>query len=214
VKIPHRRILALALPALLVGLIALGATPAPTTPTAEPASAPSAAPAGAKTLGLDGTHSFLMFKVRHNGVNDAWGRFNQISGKVVLDEESVADSSVSFEIAAESIDTGNEKRDGHLKSPDFFNVVEFPTIRFVSESVKSSAKGTYEVAGQMTLHGETRPLSVTVTSAVAEGRQGSIYGFASTFSFKRSDYGMDYGVEQGVLGDEVTVMLNLEAGER
>jgi polyisoprenoid-binding protein YceI len=209
VKISPDRNLLFVLPALLIGLIALGATSAPASLPAVPADAP----ADAKTLGVDGTHSFVMFKVRHNGVNDAWGRFNQVSGKIVLDEETASASSVSFEIATESVDSGNEKRDGHLRSPDFFNAVEFPIISFKSETVKSTSEHSYDVSGHLTLHGETRPLSVTVTSAVAKGSRGSIYGFASTFTIKRSDFGMDYGVEQGILGDEVTVILNLEAGE-
>jgi polyisoprenoid-binding protein YceI len=206
-----RRSLLAALPVLLIALVALGASPAPTAPEAAPV---PVSPAAAKTLGIDGSHSFVMFKVRHNGVNDAWGRFNQISGRILLDDENPGDSSVSIEIPADSVDTGNEKRDGHLKSPDFFNAVEFPTISFESESVKSTGKDTFEVKGRMSLHGETKPLTVTVTRAVAEGRRGAVYGFASTFTFKRSDYGMDYGIEQGSLGDEITVMLNLEAGER
>jgi polyisoprenoid-binding protein YceI len=201
-----RRSLLTALPVLLIGLVALGATPAPT--------APSSAPVAAKTLGIDGSHSFVTFKVRHNGVNDAWGRFNTITGRIVLNDEKPGDSSVSLEIPADSVDTGNEKRDGHLKSPDFFNAVEFPTITFESETVKLAGEDTFEVKGRMSLHGESKPLTVTVTRAVAEGRRGAVYGFASTFTFKRSDYGMDYGIEQGVLGDEITVMLNLEAGER
>lgn len=214
-KTTLRNSLVAILPALLIGLIVLGATPVPTTAhSASDAPALSPALSDAKTLGIDGMHSFLTFKVMHNGVSDAWGRFNKFSGEIVMDDDTPANNSVTFEIETESVDTGNEKRDGHLRSPDFFNAVEFPTIRFESETVKLSSENTYEVSGKLTMHGETKPLSMTVMRAEAEGRRGSIYGFASTFTLKRSEFGMDYGLSQGLLGDEVTMMLSLEAAER
>jgi polyisoprenoid-binding protein YceI len=169
---------------------------------------PVATPEPTAAATVDGTHSSLVFKVLHIGTANFYGRFNKIAGDVALDDKG---GSVNIEVDADSVDTANAKRDGHLKSQDFFSVKEFPKITFKSKSATKKGDG-WEVAGDFALHGVTKPLTVTV-KATGSGADpmGQKLGYETTFSFKRSDHGMTYGVDKGALGDEVTVILSVEA---
>src|SRR3954454_2565602 len=112
-----------------------------------------AAVQAADTYQLDPVHSSVLFKVRHLNVTDFYGRFNDLSGTVTFDEAGPANNSVQLQIKADSLDTHNEKRDQHLKSPDFFNVKQFPAIAFKSTKVEKLADNSYKVTGNLTLHG-------------------------------------------------------------
>lgn len=190
-------------PAALLALLALPAAAPP----------PAAPPAALESWVVDTGHSSLVFKVQHMGVSNFYGRFNELSGRIALAEQA-AQSSVSFSVQAGSVDTNNDKRDQHLMNPDFFSAKEFPTIEFKSTSVKPAGDKAWEVAGKLTLHGVTKDLAVTVheTGRKAAGdRYPALAGFETRFSIRRSDFGMDYGVENGSLGDEVEIVLAIEA---
>jgi len=199
---------ALALLAPPVALLALLALPAAAPPAAAPAPAPAL-----ETWAVDAGHSSLVFKVQHMGVSNFYGRFNELSGRIALAEQA-AQSSVSFTVQAGSVDTNSGKRDQHLMSPDFFSAKEFPTIEFKSASVKPAGDKAWDVAGTLTLHGVSRDLAVQVHETgrlAADDRRPALAGFETRFTIKRSDFGMDYGVENGALGDEVEVVLAIEA---
>lgn len=165
--------------------------------------------AQADTFKIDPVHSSIAFGINHLGVTDFYGRFNDISGQVVFDKADPSKSSVEVTIPVESIDTKDEKRDQHLKSPDFFNAKQFPTIVFKSKSVEASGD-TYKATGDLTLHGVTKPLTLEIKRGPeAKGMEDEIRGGGETrFTIKRSDFGMNF--MQGALGDEVTVFLSLE----
>lgn len=165
--------------------------------------------ARADTFKIDPVHSSIIFSIKHLGVADFYGRFNDLSGKVVLDKADPSKSSVEITIPVESVDTHNEKRDQHLKSPDFFNAKQFPVIVFKSKSVEGSGD-TYKVTGDLTLHGVTKPLTLEVKKVTeAKGMEGEIRGGGETrFTLKRSDFGMNF--MQGALGDDVSVIVSLE----
>jgi polyisoprenoid-binding protein YceI len=165
--------------------------------------------ARADTFKIDPVHSSIIFSIKHLGVTDFYGRFNDLSGKVVLDKADPSKSSVEITVPVESVDTRNEKRDQHLKSPDFFNAKQFPIIAFKSKSVEGSGD-TYKVTGDLTLHGVTKPLTLELkTGAEVKGMEGEIRGGGETrFTFKRSDFGMNF--LQGPLGDDVSVIVSLE----
>ena len=197
----NRTLLLLAPPAALLSLLLL--------PAATPVSAP---PRALESWVVDGGHSSLVFKIRHMGVSNFYGRFNELSGRIAL-ADNPAQSSVNFSVQAASVDTHVDKRDQHLKSPDFFSVKEFPTIEFKSTSVKPAGDGAFDVAGKLTLHGVTRDLSVKVQETgrrAADGEEPGMAGFETRFSIQRSDFGMDYGIEPGSLGDEVEIVLAVE----
>lgn len=169
--------------------------------------APAAQAADAFTA--DPVHSAVVFRVKHMNTSNAWGRFNDISGGFVLDEADPSQSQLDFQVKTASVDTGNAKRDQHLKGPDFFNAVQFPVIHFKSKSVTKAADG-YEVSGDLTLHGQTRPILVKVVKAGSgKGPNGAaIAGIDASFIVKQSQFGMTKMV--GPIGDDVWVNVSIE----
>lgn len=170
----------------------------------------------AKAYRIDGVHSSVVFGVRHLNVANFYGRFNDISGEIAWDADSPSSSSISIEIKAESVDTNNRGRDDHLRTPDFFNVREFPTITF--NSTKIEKKGdAYRVTGQLNMHGVEREVALDLkhTGETTHPRSGKhIVGFESHFTVKRSEHRMTYGIEQNMLGDEVKLIVSIEAIEQ
>jgi len=158
---------------------------------------------------IDGVHSAVIFKVSHMGVSHTWGRFDAVEGTLKF-RDSGEGAVIDITVQAGSINTGNAKRDGHLKSPDFFSVKEFPTISFKSKSWKKSGDG-FAVTGDFTLHGVTKSVTIPVTK-VGEGKgpggKTYIIGFDGTLKIKRTDYGMKKYV--GPAGDEVTLHISIE----
>jgi polyisoprenoid-binding protein YceI len=165
----------------------------------------------ASTFAIDATHSMALFRVRHLGAGAFWGRFNAVTGTIEHDAGSPSGLSLDVEIAIDSIDTGSEGLDGHLKSPDFFNAAEHAKATFKSRSAKKTGERTYSVEGDFTLHGVTKTISANVEwLGTRAGGRGERCGFETTFTVKRSEYGMLYGVEQNALGDETRIVVALE----
>jgi polyisoprenoid-binding protein YceI len=162
----------------------------------------------ADTFKIDPVHSSVVFSVMYLGVSNFYGRFNDVSGTVVLDKADPSKSSVELTIPVESVDTHNEKRDQVLRSPDFFNAKQFPVMAFKSKQVESSGD-TYKVTGDFTLHGVTKPLTLEIKKGgEGKGMEGEIRGGGEThFTIKRSDYGMNF--MQGPLGDEINIVVSL-----
>ena len=175
---------------------------------------------GAGTLALaaepfqvDTVHSSVIFRVKHMQASLAYGRFNDITGKFLLDEADPGKSTFDLAIKAESLDTASAARDKHLKSTDFFNTKQFPSITFKSKSVSKTAAG-YDVAGDLTLHGITKPATfkLAVTGSGKGMRGEALAGVEATTVLKRSDFGMTFMV--GPIGDEVTVIVALEGNRK
>src|SRR5580698_6703074 len=116
---------------------------------------------GADTYTVDPVHSSISFMISHVGISNIHGRFNAFSGKITIDQTDPTRSSFALSIPIESIDTNNVKRDQHLRAPDYFNAKQFPTMSFQSTNVKA-VDGGYEVTGDLTLHGVTKPVSFTL----------------------------------------------------
>ena len=162
-----------------------------------------------KEFNIDAVHSTAIFRVHHVGAGMFYGRFNDVTGMIALSGDV---PSFDVSIAIDSVDSSNERLDSHLKSPDFFNAVEFPTMSFKSSSVKSVGDNKYEVTGEITMHGVTKPLTVNMEkTGHVDGRRGEMVGFETEFELTRSEFGMNYGVESGSLGDKVKVIVALEA---
>ncbi len=163
----------------------------------------------AETYKVDPVHSMTVFRIKHL-VSYSYGRFNDLSGTFNIDTETPAKSSVELEVKIESVDTFNEKRDQHLKSPDFFNAKQFPVITFKSKAVKKINEDTYEVTGDLSLHGVTRPLTLKVqqTGAGKDPWGGYRIGFETTFTLKRSEFGITFMPD--VVGDEVRMTVSIE----
>ena len=153
---------------------------------------------------VDPVHSVLVFRIGHMNVGVFYGRFNNPTGRFGFDEQNPAASSFQAEVKAASFDSGNEKRDQHVRGPDFLNAREFPSISFKSTSVKAADGGKLEVAGTLSMHGQTKPVTATLEKI---GTTADRIGFEGVMEVKRSDFGIK-GV-QGV-ADEVRVIIAFE----
>ena len=167
----------------------------------------------ADTYEVDSAHSMILFRAKHNNVSYNYGRFNEFTGAITMDETDVAKSTVEFEVKAASIDTGNEKRDQHLRSSDFFSAKQFPVITFKSTKVstKEGEEDVLEVTGDLELHGVKKSITVDVKiTGKAEDREGKpLIGFESIFTIKRSEFGMNYGL--GPVSDDIRLIVSIEA---
>lgn len=165
------------------------------------------------TYQVDAVHSSLVFRIEHMGIAPFYGVFKDISGTYQFDPEHPEQARFEMTVNVDSIDSHNEHRDNDLKSPTFFNVTEFPEMKFKSTSVQVSGK-SMKVAGDLTLHGVTKSIDVDMTyMGRQEGRRGVKTGFDISFTIKRSDFGMDAMVGGG-LSDEVRIVMGLEGGKR
>jgi polyisoprenoid-binding protein YceI len=170
--------------------------------------APSASLPEAEMYAIDPAHSSVLFRINHLGVSNVYGRFNGIAGDFTLADGGTG--SVSVTIDAKTVDTANEKRDNHLKSPDFFSVDEFPQITFKSDALKLTGGNLYEAKGTLALHGTSKEVTVVVERiGTKDTRAGYRTGFEGTVTIRRSDFGMTYGLD-GALGDEVKLILAIE----
>lgn len=159
---------------------------------------------------VDPVHSSVIFKIDHLGVAPFYGRFNDPTGTVTLDKEDASKSSFTFEVKAENVNTGNAKRDAHLKTPDFFDARQFPAITFKSKGVKDLGSDKYEVTGDLTLHGVTKEIKLILTkTGEKETKMGYRTGWATAITLKRSDYGMTQMLD--MVGDEVQLTIAYEA---
>lgn len=169
------------------------------------------------TWAIDPAHSFVSFSVRHLMVSKVRGGFETFSGAVTVAEDGTA--SVHAEIAVDSIHSGNEQRDAHLKSPALFDVETHPTATFTSTAVRDNGTG-YTVDGDFTLKGITRPISLDLRfHGVHPGMgHGRVAGFEASTELNRKDFGIeiDMPLETGgaVVGEKVTITLEIEALEQ
>jgi polyisoprenoid-binding protein YceI len=179
--------------------------------------AAAAVPAAATgTWNVDKVHSETGFQVRHL-MSKVRGSFGDFAGRIQIDTAKPEASSVEFTIKVASIDTKEPKRDGHLKSPDFFDAEKFPEIRFVSKKVAPKSDTTYDVTGDLTMHGVTKQITLPVTFlGLAKDPWGNDrVGFETAITLNRQDYGVKWNqtLDQGglMVGDDVTISINIEA---
>src|SRR5215203_3783607 len=170
----------------------------------------------ATTWAIDPAHSSVEFSVRHLMITTVKGRFTAVEGTVVLDEADPAASAVDITVQVASIDTREPQRDAHLRSADFFDVETFPTLTFRSTGVGDVTADGFTLAGDLTIHGVTRVVTLDV---INEGRAkdpwgGERAGYAATTRIKRSDFGLTWNqlLETGGLAvsDEVKISLDVE----
>jgi polyisoprenoid-binding protein YceI len=166
---------------------------------------------------VDPAHSNVGFAVRHMMVSTVHGSFGRYTGSVSIDDADVTRSTVHIEIDATSISTGNDKRDEHLRSPDFFDVAHFPKLVFDSTHVERKAPDLLSVAGNLTIKNVTRPVVLNVSGLSGEVKDpwgGTRRGATATTKISRKDFGLNWNkaLETGgvVVGDEVTIQLEVE----
>ncbi|HUO86317.1 MAG TPA: YceI family protein [Thermoanaerobaculia bacterium] len=167
--------------------------------------------ASADTWTIDTNHSHVGFSVRHL-LTPVPGSFGDFSGLIVYNPENPTTSSVEVTVEAASIDTANQRRDDHLRSADFFDVEQHPTLTFVSKKVAPLGESSLAVTGDLTIRGVTREVTVPIEVL---GVLGDKAGFQTEFTVDRKEYGVlwNRALDQGgtLLGDEVRVVLTIEA---
>ncbi|MCA9305125.1 MAG: YceI family protein [Phycisphaerales bacterium] len=172
---------------------------------------PSEAAAVASTFELDSVHSMIVFRIKHMGVSYTYGTIHMPEGSYSLDFDTPSNSTLEVTAKVENIDTGNDGRDKHLKSPDFFSSRQFPEISFVGKSFEKIADGEMLVTGELTMLGKVNPVEAHITwVGDAQTPQGHKSGFEAEFKIERSKWGMTKYLENDSLGDEVTLYVTVE----
>lgn len=194
---------------VLAPTLILSTPPEPGTPASN-----APAPAAPSVWTIDNTHSGVGFQIRHF-VSKVRGKFKEVKGTITADDSAWQDAVIDVEIATASISTDNDRRDGHLKSPDFFAADSFPAIRFKSTRIERSGDNA-KIHGTLTMRGVTRPVVLDGTlTGIMKSAQGDRIGFEASTTVNRVDYGVKWNraAEAGgaMLGDEVKVEINIEA---
>lgn len=167
----------------------------------------------AQTWSLDKAHAKLGFSVTHLLVSNVDGSFKSFDAKITSSKDDFSDAIIELTADINSIDTDNEQRDGHLKSPDFFDVAKYESLNFKSRNFKKIADKKYRLYGDLTLHGITKPVELDVTlggTAVHPYSKKTIAGFKITGALKRSDFGIGASTPGAVVSDEVIINTNAE----
>jgi polyisoprenoid-binding protein YceI len=169
------------------------------------------------TYQIDTAHSSAQFKVRHMMIANVKGEFDKVSGMVVFDPANPSASSIEASIDVATISTRDEQRDAHLKNPDFLDAEKFPTITFKSKEVAASGDDSFEVVGDLTIHGVTKEVNLTVEELTGEAKDpwGNLRrGAAAKTRINRRDFGMNFNMvlDTGgfMVGEDVDLTIDVE----
>lgn len=185
--------------------------------TREKAVKVSYAPVPGGDYNIDPAHSIIGFSIRHLEIAWVEGRFKDFKGTINFNDADITKSSVEFAAKVESIDTGVEQRNAHLRTADFFDVAKYPEMTFKSTRVERKGNNRYVIFGDFTLKGVTKQVQLpfTVTGAIKDPWGNTRFGVHAQTKIDRRDYGITWGktLENGGLdvGNEVTIELQLEA---
>jgi polyisoprenoid-binding protein YceI len=210
-------IMAAILVAVTAATFATGGAPAWAVGAQERAAKVTYAPVPGGDYNIDPAHSIIGFSIRHLEIAWVEGRFKDFKGTVRFDESDVTKSSVEFSAKVESIDTGVEPRNAHLRTADFFDAAKYPEMSFKSTRVERRGKDKYVLHGDFTLKGVTKPVALpfSLTGAIKDPWGNTRFGVSAQTKIDRRDYGITWGkaLENGGLdvGNEVTIDLQLEA---
>ncbi|MCC7527398.1 MAG: YceI family protein [Candidatus Melainabacteria bacterium] len=166
---------------------------------------------------IDSMHTAAHFSIKHMMISTVRGGFGKVTGSVNYDGKNLAKAKVNATIDAKTINTGEDKRDEHLRSKDFFETEKFPSITFKSTTIKPKGKGKFAMSGDLSMHGVTKPVTLDVDGPSQEikDKQGNHkVGFSATGTINRKDFGITYNsvLDGGgvALGEEVPITLDIE----
>ncbi|WP_292010326.1 YceI family protein [Chryseobacterium sp.] len=164
------------------------------------------------TWNVDPMHSSVNFNIRHMGISFVQGRFDKFDGNVVTPGANLDNAKFNFTVDINSINTGVEMRDNHLKSADFFEAEKFPAMKFESTSLTKGKNNTYTLKGKLTIKDVTKEISVPVTyGGVTKNQQGKeVLGFQTKFTVNRLDYNIKYDPTGAGVAKDVDVNLYFE----
>jgi len=171
------------------------------------------------TWNIDSAHSEIGFKVKHLMISTVKGKFSSFEGTIKTSDEDLTKAEISFTAQVASINTGNEMRDKHLQSPDFFNAVEFPTLSFKSKNITKKDANNFLVTGDFTMHGITKEINFEAkfNGISADMNKNRVMGFEISGAISRKEFGLTWNAptETGgvVVSDEVKMDINVECTE-
>lgn len=166
-----------------------------------------------QTWNMDKAHSQLNFGITHLGVSEIDGSFTSVTAKITSSKDDLTDAVVDLSAEVGSISTGNDQRNNHLKSADFFDAAKYPNLTFKSTSFKKTGAKTYEVTGDLSLHGVTKTVVLTATlngTTTNPMSKKTVAGFKVTGTIKRTDFGIATSFPAAALSDEVALNANAE----
>ena len=165
---------------------------------------------------IDPAHTTVAFTVRHMGISNVHGRFTKLSGGAVVNDTDPGKDSVNATIDATSIDTGVEMRDNDLKSANYFDVAQFPTITFKSKSVSKNGDGKLKLVGDLTIHGVTKEVTLDVDGPSAPAKMGPNLkrGLSATTTVNRKDFGVGAKTPSAMVGEDIKIELDVELGQK
>ena len=169
------------------------------------------ATAEVQTWKIDPNHTAAQFSVRHMGISTVRGAFTKVSGSAQFDPASPAGGSVDVTIDAASVDTRVTMRDDDLRSPNYLDAAKFPMLTFKSTSVKSAGAGKLVIAGDLTIHGVTKPVELAVdglSAPITDSHGNTHVGASATTTVKRTDFGV--GGSNAMIGDEISITIDVE----
>jgi polyisoprenoid-binding protein YceI len=186
-------------------------------PSAAQQKPPVQPPLGPTQWRIDTSHSAAHFSVRHLMVSTVRGQLGPITGTVDFDGKDVRSIKADVTIDVKGLTTQIQRRDDHLRSPDFFDAPNHPTITFKSKRIEPGSAGAFKMIGDLTIRGTTKEVALDVEplAPITKGMQGVVIGTSATTKIKRLEYGLKYNsmVEAGpVVGDEVSITIDIEAG--
>jgi polyisoprenoid-binding protein YceI len=174
-------------------------------------------PNATNTWKIDPAHSSAEFKVKHMMISNVKGRFSGLSGTLVLDAEDATQSHMEATIPIGSVSTGDEQRDAHLKSADFFDHEQHPVMTFASTNITKKGEGEYAVTGDLTLHGVTKPVTFAVEGPSAPGKDpwgNTRIGLSAKTKINRKDFDLVWNaaLETGgiLVGEDVQIELDVQ----
>ncbi len=175
----------------------------------------------AMTYQIDTAHTHAQFKVRHMMISNVKGEFSKVTGSVTYDAEDPSATQIDAEIDVTTINTREPQRDEHLKSGDFFDAARYPQITFKSTSVAASGSDSFEVAGDLTIRGNTRQVALKVSDVTPEAKDpwgGFRRGATAKTHIRRKDFGLEWNMalEAGgfMVGEEVEISIDIELVRR
>jgi len=176
-----------------------------------------ATPGFTATWEIDPAHTTIQFSVRHMMVSNVHGQFGKFSGHVEGDETKPAEARIEATIQAASIDTANEKRDEHLRSPDFLDAAKFPTVTFKSKKIEKMGEAKWKVTGDLTLHGVTKEVVLDlsdVTAPIKDPMGNMRAGAEAKTTINRQDFGISFNktLDGGgvMVGNEIAITIDVE----
>jgi len=169
---------------------------------------------------FDASHSTVGFSINHMVISEIDGQFNSFEGTIISSEDDLSDAKINFSISVASIDTSNEKRDGHLLAADFFDEANHPKINFESTSISKNSNGNYTLVGNLFMHGVTKEVTLDMKygGTIKDPWGNTKAGIKITGNLNRTDYGLNYNsvMEAGglMIGEDIEITCKMELAKK